>query len=64
MLVIVIEPVALPVAEGANLTVSVAISDGFKVAGAVKPLTENPVPLAVTAEISTDALPLLVMVNC
>ena len=60
----VIEPVALPAADGANVVVTVAVSDGFKVAGAVKPLTENPVPLTVTAEIFTDALPLLVTVNC
>lgn len=64
LLVTTMDPITLPAADGANVTVSVAFSDGFKVAGAVKPLTEYPVPLAVTAETLTAAFPVLVMTTC
>jgi len=60
----VTEPVTLPAAEGANVIVSVTASAGFSVAGAVKPLTEYPVPLTVTAEMPTTAFPVLVMTTC
>ena len=64
MLVSVTEPVTLPAAEGATVTVSVTASAGFSVAGAVKPLTEYPVPLAVIAEIFAAAFPVLVITTC
>ena len=64
LLVTVTDPVTLPAAEGANATVSVAVSDGFSVQGAVKPLTEYPLPVTVTAEIVTAAFPVLVMTTC
>ena len=64
LLVTVTEPGALPAADGANATVSVAVSKGFSVAGALKPVTEYPVPLAVTAETFTAAFPVLVIATC
>jgi len=61
LLVSVTDPVALPTPDGANVMVSVAVCDGFKVAGVVKPLTEYPAPLAATAEIVTAAVPVLLI---
>ena len=49
-LVTVIVPTALPAAVGANFTLNVAVCEGFKVAGVVKPVTLNPVPAATTLE--------------
>ena len=45
-----IVPVALPAAVGANLTLSVAVCEAFKVAGVVTPVTLYPVPVATTLE--------------
>ena len=59
-LVTVTEPVALPVTVGANFMLSVAVCEGFRVAGVVTPLTEYPVPLTATVEILTAAFPVLV----
>jgi hypothetical protein len=64
LLVTVTEPVTLPAAEGANVTMRVAASDGFSVTGAVKPLTEYPAPLAVIAEMVAAAFPVLVITTC
>ena len=63
-LVSVTEPVTLPAAVGAKATVSVAVCEGFNVAGVVMPLTENPVPVALTAETCTAALPVLLTTTC
>ena len=54
------DPVALPAADGANEAVRLTLCEGLTVAGNVKPVAENPVPLADTLEIFTAALPVLV----
>lgn len=64
LLLRVIEPLALPAAEGAKVTVRTTISEGFKVAGGVRPVTEKALPVAATEEMFTAALPVLVMVTC
>lgn len=64
LLVITTAPVTLPVAAGAKLTLSVVVWEGFRVAGAVSPLTANPAPLGVILEICTAAFPVLVTVTC
>ena len=63
-LVTVTDPVALPATVGAKRTVSVAVCEGFSVAGVVIPLTEKPVPVVLTAEMCTAALPALVTTTC
>ena len=63
-LVIVRLPVRLPVVVGANLMVSVADWDALKVAGTLSPLTLKPLPEALTAEMCTSVLPVLVMTTC
>jgi hypothetical protein len=63
LLAIVIVPVALPILAGANFTASVAVCDGFNVAGTATPLALNPVPAATTLEIFTAALPVFVNVT-
>jgi hypothetical protein len=60
VLVTVTAPVTAPAAVGANFTARVAVCDGVNVAGVVTPLTLNPVPLAVTLEICTEAFPVFV----
>lgn len=50
-LVTVMLPVTLPVVAGANVTVSIADCDGLIVAGVLRPLTLNPVPVDVMLEI-------------
>lgn len=62
MLTIEIDPVKFPVAEGAKVTSSVALCDELSVAGVVIPLSFSPVPIADTAEIFTDAVPVFVSV--
>jgi len=64
LLVTTTEPVTLPTAAGAKLTVSVAVWEGFSVAGAVSPLTANPAPLGEMLEICTTAFPVFVRVTC
>lgn len=46
-LVMVIKPVALPAVVGAYDPVSVTLCAGFSVAGTVRPLAVNPVPVRV-----------------
>jgi hypothetical protein len=55
-------PVAFPVTLGANFTANVAVSDAFKVKGAVTPLTLNPAPDSDTLVICSAAVPVLVKV--
>ena len=64
LLTIAIEPLALPVAVGTKFTLSVTVSEGLRAAGAVSPVTENPVPLGVILEICTAAFPVFVMATC
>ena len=64
LLTIAIEPLTLPVAVGAKFTPSVTVSEGLRAAGAVSPLTENPVPLGVILETCTAAFPVLVIATC
>ena len=54
LLVIVRLPLELPVAAGWNTTENVVLDPAAIVNGKVRPLTEYPVPLGVTAEIVTD----------
>ena len=56
-------PETLPVAVGANLTASERLWPGARVAAPEKPLTLNPGPAAVTCEMLTEPVPLLVTVN-
>lgn len=56
-------PETLPVAVGANLTASERLWPEARVATPEKPLTLNPGPAAVTCEMLTDPVPLLVTVN-
>jgi hypothetical protein len=49
--VIVTDPFALPVEEGANFTLKLTLWPEFKVVGRVNPLMLNPAPAAVAAEI-------------
>lgn len=62
LLVTETEPVSLPEAVGANVTVNEVVAPGFSVP-AVKPLSENPVPEALAAETETDAVPVFVSVT-
>ena len=64
LLVITIEPVALPAWVGAKFTPSVALPEGSSVAGAVSPVKVNPAPLEVILEICTGAFPVLVIATC
>jgi hypothetical protein len=57
-------PEAFPAVVGANLTDSVTWLEGFTVAGVVKPLTENPVPVTPTPEICTELVPVFVTTTC
>ncbi len=59
-LTMVIVPVMLEAAVGANADVSLALCEGFNVAGVITPLTVTPDPVALTLLILTAALPLLV----
>ena len=61
--VIVIFPLALPIACGANVTVNVALSEAFSASGVVMPLILNPVPVTVAAEMFTVEVVLLVSVT-
>jgi hypothetical protein len=54
------EPLALPVTVGANTAFKFTLADGPTDTGNVKPFALNPAPAAVTAEIFTVAVPLLV----
>jgi len=64
LLVITIEPVKFPAAVGAKLTLSVPVSEGLSVAGAVIPAKVNSAPLRPILEICTAALPVLVIATC
>ncbi len=63
LLVIVSEPLALPVAVAANVTVRLALAPAAMVAGTCNPLTLNPAPVAATWETFTPAVPELVIVR-
>jgi hypothetical protein len=63
VLAIVIDPATLPVAEGENVTFSAAVCPGAKMVFAPAPLALNPVPVTVTLEIVTFALPAFVSVT-
>jgi hypothetical protein len=63
-LAMVIEPVALPGVDGANVQVSVTLDDGFTVAGVATPLILYALPVAETLERCTAALPVLVTTIC
>ena len=63
LLRIVAVPVADPVADGANCTVTVVLWLGDKVTAPAPLAIEKPVPEAVTPEIATLELPVLVMVK-
>ena len=60
LLVRVTEPLTVPAAVGANTTLNVADLPAVILNGALMPAVLKPVPAAVTAEIVTVALPLLV----
>src|SRR5581483_8716714 len=53
------EPVTAPVACGLNVTFRVALWPAARLAGAVRPLTANPVPLALTSEMLMPDVPAL-----
>lgn len=55
-------PDVLPVTAGVKVTVKVELAPGAIEAGALKPLSANPVPETDTLEILADALPLFVRV--
>lgn len=61
--VIVTFPLALPVAAGANATENFADWPALRVTGSVRPLTLNPVPLALIAETVTALPPEFVIVS-
>ena len=56
------DPATLPVADGANVTLSAAVCPGANVVLAPAPLTANPMPFTSTFEIVTLAFPVLVSV--
>jgi hypothetical protein len=57
LLTIDTEPVTLPTAAGANITLKVLLFPGAIVSGADKPLRLNPLPVALTCETVRLALP-------
>lgn len=61
--VIVTDPFALPVEDGANFTLKLTLWPEFKVVGRVRPLMVNPAPDAEAAEIFTLDPPELVNVS-
>ena len=62
LLVIVMVPMGLPAESGVNFAVIVELAPAAIVIGSVNPLTEYPVPDAVSAEIVRLRLPLLLNV--
>ena len=56
-------PLAAPLAVGENSTVNDVLWPAVKVKGKDRPLKLNPLPLAVAAEIVTEAPPVLVKVS-
>ncbi len=56
-------PLAAPLVVGENSTVNDVLCPAVKVKGKDRPLKLNPVPLAVAAEIVTEAPPVLVRVS-
>jgi len=63
LLATVMEPAALPVADGVNVTFRAALCPCAKVVLAPTPVTENPAPLAATLEIVTLVFPVFVRVT-
>jgi hypothetical protein len=63
LLVIETFPAGLPVAAGANFAVIVVFAPEAIVMGRVNPLTEYPVPEALSAEMVSDRLPVLLNVT-
>jgi hypothetical protein len=64
LLVIVIDPVALPDAVGENVVLSVTLADGFTVTGAVAPVTANALPFMEIPVMFTAAEPVLLTTIC
>ena len=64
LLTIEIDPVMLPAVVGAKVAVSVTLSEGLKVAGAVIPLRFSPLPVADTLVTFTAAVPVFVTTTC
>jgi hypothetical protein len=60
----VIDPVALPVEDGANVAVRVTLDEGLTVMGAVAPLIWYALPATVKLETCTAALPVLLRTIC
>jgi hypothetical protein len=56
------DPATLPVADGANATLSAAVCPGANVVLAPAPLTANPAPFTSTLEIVTFAFPVFVSI--
>ena len=63
LLVIVTDPLTAPAVVGSKPIVSVAVWPGFSVNGALRPVTENPVPVTDTPLIVSAAVPDEVSVN-
>ena len=63
LLVMVRLPLGVPAVVGANTTLNDVLAPAARVRGSVKPLTLNPVPVAVACEIVTLEPPLLVTVS-
>ena len=59
--VIVTVPLALPAAEGVNVTLKLVLAPAVNVTGVVIPLKVKPVPLTATLEIVTDEPPVFVI---
>ena len=59
----VTEPVALPAACGAKLTVNVVLCEGLSVSGVVRPVNPKPAPLTEACETETGDPPMLVSVT-
>jgi hypothetical protein len=62
LLAMVTLPVSVPATDGLNRTPNVSCCDGANVTGVPTPLKAKPVPLMLTPEIVTLALPVSVMV--
>ena len=63
LLVMMRLPVGVPAVVGANTTLNDLLAPAARVRGNVRPLTLNPVPVAVACEIVTLDPPLLVTVS-
>jgi hypothetical protein len=64
LLVIVIDPLALPNAVGENVTLNVILDEGFTVTAAVAPVTAYALPFKAMAVIFTAVVPVLLTTIC